>query len=330
MTVEPYDQLVLDAVRYRRYVGADLDGLRAWLRHRATEHDGDDDRAALERLEKQGSVVKVGERWFLSPRLEAQASGPAFPPTWQSEDSWILLALLHNDRLGGASTLGSLLRRADLLNHAMPTLGQLHGALNRLASAGLIRALSGTYEVTDRARGLFAKAERACSHESVLPWVCLGHLLQCPCCGAKLESVGWRINLTPAEWDAAYAHAHAQFQAALNPSIQLAPSGRRRTLPVRRPRSRRQRAPFRAVKLSPFARYGMIWSLSAMALVMLAVIVKPQVPTWLFVAIALSYLATGFGLLASGPVRYIVRRFRKKDARPVPLQGSLWDQELDG
>jgi hypothetical protein len=230
MTDQPYDHLVLEAVRYRRYVGADPEDLRAYLEHRAPRHSGDEDRAALERLEKQGLVVKIGERWFLPPALEAQASGPAFPPTWQSEDSWILLALLYNARRGGASTLASLLPTADVIDQAIPTLAQLHGALNRLASAGLVRALGATYEVTDRARDLLVKAEQACSRGMVKQRDCLRRLLQCPCCGVELESVSWRITLTPADWDAAYA----RYKAGPDPSRELTPSGRQLTPSGRR------------------------------------------------------------------------------------------------
>jgi hypothetical protein len=329
MTDETHDKLVLQAVHSLRHLGAGPEDIRAFVKRRSPQHGGEDDLAALGRLQKRGAVTRVGQLWFLAPGLEEQAFGPAFPPAWHSEDSWILLALLYENRKGGASTLDDLIGMAVTINHATPNLDELNGALNRLASAGLIEARGATYVVTDRARDLYAKVEGEFSAGMLEQWEGLHRLLTSPSRGVALEAVRWRIALTRAEWEAACA----RYWAGPDPSVQLAPSGRRRTLTRGRPRTLtrgRQRAPFRAVKLSRFARYGMIWTFSAMALVMLAVIAKPPVPNRLFVAIALSYLATGFGLLASGPVRYLVRRFRKKDARPGPLQGGLWDQELDG
>ncbi|MBV9468620.1 MAG: hypothetical protein JOZ57_05195, partial [Abitibacteriaceae bacterium] len=92
-----HDDLVLEALNYRRHVGADLDSIRAYLTFREPEkRTAKDDKAALERLVAAGQLMPVGQQWFLTPAAHRRARGAAIAPTWQEEDAWILLALWGN------------------------------------------------------------------------------------------------------------------------------------------------------------------------------------------------------------------------------------------
>jgi hypothetical protein len=96
-----YDEIVFEALAYQRNFGVRLGDIRAYAFSREAEkHTAKDDRAALRRLEEAGKVVQVGERWFLTPEGFKQVKGTArdglkpWDAEWQSEDAWILSALL--------------------------------------------------------------------------------------------------------------------------------------------------------------------------------------------------------------------------------------------
>ncbi len=201
-----FDDLVLDAVRYRRHVGATLEDIRDLLLRRDDEPHGPvDDRQALDRLEARGLIVRAGSRWFLTPALQKQTKGRAYPlPEWRQEDSWILLALLYNARRGRPTPLAELIATADFINHAIPTTDELHGALNRLATAHLVRSTARGFGTTERAAALMAKVEAACTRKVLDQWDCLRRLLECPCCGIALKTVRWRITVSDADVKEAY------------------------------------------------------------------------------------------------------------------------------
>jgi hypothetical protein len=76
--------------------------------------------------------------------------------------------------------------------------------------------------------------------------------------------------------------------------------------------------------------YGLIWGYSALALLGIGMVFHPPLPAMLGVAIVATYYATGVGLLASLPLRYLSSRLRTKMTRQAPIYGGLWDQQLDG
>src|SRR5215207_69929 len=90
-----HDELVFEALAYRRHTGASLGEIRSYVGVReATKSAAKDDLAVLNRLEEAGDLVKVGKRWYFTPQGEKRAKGRAYEPGWESADSWVLLAVL--------------------------------------------------------------------------------------------------------------------------------------------------------------------------------------------------------------------------------------------
>ena len=197
------DRLILEALAYRRHVGASLGDIRAYVGVREEKrHPLRDDLAVLRRLEEAGSLVKVGRKWFLTPQGRKEARGTALAATWCEEDAWILLALLYNRSQTG-SGLTDILATADFIDHAIPTREELHGALNRLLAGGLIEVDKNRFTATERARELFSKVEASAKKAVQDQRDALERLLDCPCCGVKLKEVRWRIDLDQATYTAA-------------------------------------------------------------------------------------------------------------------------------
>ncbi len=207
-----HDELVLQAMIYRRNVGADLDSIRAYVMVREdTQRTSKDDRESLTRLEKDGIVTQVGKQWFLTPEVYKQARGSALEPELKEEDAWILLSLLYNHKKG-QSRLEDIIATADGVNHAIPTLEEIHGALNRLESARLIKRQQNTFIVTDAALDLYSKVQASCKQYILDQLDCLRRLMYCPCCGIKLKAVRWRINIGASEYKNAVKSYSRRFQ----------------------------------------------------------------------------------------------------------------------
>jgi hypothetical protein len=192
MTLE---QLILEALAYRRHVGASLGDIRSYVGIREdTRHAASDDLAVLRRLEEAGSLVKVGKNWFLTPKGYKGASGSALEARWRGEDAWILLALIYNREKAG-SRLADIIGTADAINHAIPSREELHGALNRLLAGRLIESKRDRFTITDRAVELFSKVEASCKESMQDQLDGLARIMDCPCCGVKLKGVRWQIDL---------------------------------------------------------------------------------------------------------------------------------------
>jgi len=58
-------------------------------------------------------------------------------PEWTFNDGWILMSVFLTQGVNGAS-LDEVLGAADVMNHAIPTSGELSRALTRLASRGIL------------------------------------------------------------------------------------------------------------------------------------------------------------------------------------------------
>ena len=206
-----HDDLVFEAVHYRRQTGASAADIRSYLRLReATPHTQCDDGESLGRLAEAARVVKVGTSWFLTPAEYRQARGHSMPPSYQPEDAWILRALL-GEPTDDPLLLPEIIRRVDILNRVVPSAAELYGAFNRLETVGLIRAKGGGFVATPAATELFAKVERL-SRSLYDQMKALGRLLDCPCCGPPLKKMRWRVPLSDAEVEAAYATYRAQFE----------------------------------------------------------------------------------------------------------------------
>ena len=209
-----HDQLVFDTLAYRRNVGADLASIRSYIsfrekRKRTTKND----LAALRRLEKAGKTVRVGEKWFLTPQGLKLARGPSMRPKWLDEDSLILLTLLLCDRKVGGD-LEHIIGVVDYVDRSIPSLEQVHGALNRLVSAGLVKARRGRYLVTEKATRMFAKVKAVCKSGTRRQLHHLQRIMDCPCCGVELKKVRWRIIISEAERQEAYKQYINRFRKA--------------------------------------------------------------------------------------------------------------------
>lgn len=191
-----HDDLIFEALVYHRNVGASLSELHEHLEWRQSAPQTKEDYlSALRRLEAAERILQVGGKWFLTPDSYKQAKGKALEPEWQWEDSWILLALLISSPERKLCKLEDIIHAADYINRALPSLGELHGALNRLSAGRLLRTRKGRYSATERAYALLEKVDAS---GSTVLWGMLGRLrriMECPCCGVTLKSVRWRINL---------------------------------------------------------------------------------------------------------------------------------------
>jgi hypothetical protein len=196
-----HDELVFDALCYRRNLGANLDSIRSHLSHRENEkHSSKQDLEALARLAESGRIFQVDDLWFLSPEAYKNAKGSALAAEWKEEDAWILLTILYASKKG-ACKLEDVIALADGINKAVPTPGELHGALNRLAAGRLIKYQRNTYSVTESALALFAKVEAPCKKNLYDQLDGLRRLINCPCCGVPLKAVRWDLNIDQSYYD---------------------------------------------------------------------------------------------------------------------------------
>ena len=188
-----HDQLILEALAYRRNVGASLADIRSYLQLREeAKHTRKHDLAAVRRLEDDGSVVCVGEKWFFTPAGNKLAKGSSLPAEWETADAWLFLAALYN-RDSPEFELPNIIAAADFINHAIPTLEEIHGAVNRLLAARLLKMKAGAFSITDKARALFARVEGSCKQAVLDQLDGLRRIMDCPCCGVQLKTVRWRF-----------------------------------------------------------------------------------------------------------------------------------------
>jgi hypothetical protein len=208
-----HDELVLQAMIYRRNVGADLESIRAYVIVREdTQRTAKDYKESLARLEKDGLVIQVGKQWFLTPEAYKQARGTALVPELKDEDAWILLSLLYNHK-HGQSKLEDIIATADGINHAIPLHEEIFGALNRLDAVRLIKVQRDTFTVTEAALDLFSKVQTSCKKYILDQLDCLRRLMNCPCCGIHLKAVRWRINISVSEYKNAVKSYSERFQS---------------------------------------------------------------------------------------------------------------------
>jgi hypothetical protein len=195
-----HSDLVLEALAYYRNVGADPRAIRSYVAAREREKgDKRRDLGALSRLETRGEAVRVWDRWHLTAKAQQRPLGRALPAEWKDEDACVLIAIFYG-RASGGCKLGQIVAVADLINRAIPTPGEIHGALNRLHAAGLIRARRDLYQVTDKAVAMFSQLESHAPRRLPDQREALGRMLRCPCCGARLKNVRWSIPLDDEEY----------------------------------------------------------------------------------------------------------------------------------
>ena len=74
----------------------------------------------------------------------------------QAYDAWILLAILIKAQPGEFPSLDEIIGAADYINHAIPTSGELDGALFRLIESGWIEQEDLCFAPTERAESMYA------------------------------------------------------------------------------------------------------------------------------------------------------------------------------
>jgi hypothetical protein len=153
----------------------------------------------LHRLKDDGQLINVGKKWFFTTKGHALAKGSALNAAWQCEDSWILLAAPCPCEAAELK-LQHIVAAADFINHAIPTLEEIHGAISRLLAGRLIKAKRDAFCVTDKALELFAKVQASCKKRFHDQLDGLRRIMDCPCCGVKLKSVHWRFVLDAATY----------------------------------------------------------------------------------------------------------------------------------
>lgn len=118
-------------------------------------------------------------------------------------DSWILLSIVHACRGEQLADLSNIIDRANAIMHAMPTVEELDGALNRLIAAGFVDYQRGILSVTEKTFDVMAKVSKLTS--PVLRVVeDITKLFACPCFGPKLRSVRRRLTITKTDINKLY------------------------------------------------------------------------------------------------------------------------------
>ena len=193
--------LVRARLAYRRHTGASLGDIRSIVSlGLGAKGPLREDRAILSGLENEGTVYKVGKRWFLTPEGYKAAKGAALSPEWEPHDAWILLAVLYS-RGSAPAPLDKIIGVADFINHAIPTAEEMHSALNRLASGGLVRYGKDGATPTKRGIALYRKVAGVHQRYALDQLDGLGRIMQCPCCGVRLKQVRWGIPMGKQTYD---------------------------------------------------------------------------------------------------------------------------------
>ncbi len=203
-----HEDVVFSALAHWRNRGVDSKGIRAFVRSRETRAGNlAKDERAVGRLAKQQLAFRIGVRWYLTPTGYKQARGHAAPGAWERSDAWILLAVLMGTE---PCSLEQLIGAADYINHAIPTLEEIHGALNRGVAGKLVRVRRSEFEVTDAGRQLFAVVCESTRRAVGARRSGLARILECPHCGIALKAVRFRPYVDEADFDRAYSTYRAR------------------------------------------------------------------------------------------------------------------------
>jgi len=96
--------------------------------------------------------------------------------TFDSSDSWVMLALLMSESPDGAS-LRSIIATADYLNHAILKYEELAGSLAQLMRAGYVEKQAGRFRATTVIRAFYARTTKP--HRALWKdWQDVEHFLQ--------------------------------------------------------------------------------------------------------------------------------------------------------
>jgi len=212
------EEAVFKLLSYQRNVGATLDdvwGSVAWrFKNKPTRKSL---LKILRKLERDGELTTVGEKWFFTPVGYKRAKGEQQPAQWTDSDGLILLAALHSCRREG-NDLDALISTVDYFNHGVPTREELHGSINRLIAGRLLKIKGGKFFVTERATELLEKVEATGRRSPLRQLDRLERLLDCPCCGVQLKVVRWRYMLDAETYDETVKAYMKRFRGGAEPN----------------------------------------------------------------------------------------------------------------
>lgn len=188
---------VADALCYYRYRGASLTAIDSYAGIRSKDFNSTRRNEALTQLQSDGYAEKRGSLWFLQPDAFKSARGDSYAPEFEDMDFAIAFAVLGS---GDKCDLKKLIGTFDFVVRALPSFDELYGGLNRLAAARLIKRRRAYYEPTQLANDLFATAKNKSKNSMYDQLQAFTRLVLCPCCGAALKRVTWRVPLAEKEF----------------------------------------------------------------------------------------------------------------------------------
>ncbi|MEP3478460.1 MAG: hypothetical protein ABJZ55_04375 [Fuerstiella sp.] len=191
---------VADAVNYYRYRGASLSSIDSYAGGRCNGFHAGKRNAALSGLSSAGFAEKRGTLWYLQPDAFKSARGPACSPSFQDMDFAVAFAVLGT---GDDCDLRTLIGTFDFVIRTLPSFDELYGGLNRLVAARLVKTKRGHFRSTELSSHLFLTAKRSAKKSIYDQLQAFTRLVLCPCCGATLKRVTWRVQLAEEEFSIA-------------------------------------------------------------------------------------------------------------------------------
>lgn len=184
---------VSDAVSYYRYRGASLSSIDSYAGVRCSGLNAEKRNESLSHLHNSGVAEKRGTLWFLQPESFKVARGSAYSPDFQDMDFAIAFAVLGS---GDDCDLRKLIGTFDFVVRTLPSFDELYGGINRLVAARLVKTKRHYFHATELASHLFLTAKQTAKNSMYDQLHAFTRLVLCPCCGAKLKRVTWRVQIT--------------------------------------------------------------------------------------------------------------------------------------
>jgi hypothetical protein len=101
------------------------------------------------------------------------------------------------------------IRTQDFVVRTPPSFDELYGGINRLVAARLVKTKRGYFHATELASHLFLTAKQTAKKSMYDQLQAFTRLVLCPCCGAKLKRVTWRVQITEEQFSSAMRNYRA-------------------------------------------------------------------------------------------------------------------------
>jgi hypothetical protein len=121
-------------------------------------------------------------------------------------DSWIYLSIAYNQKTSGVS-LDELIGTADGINHAIPTIEEIEGAINRFLMYGILEINNNLFFLTDLISSEYEIIKKQ-TNSCLKQWELFNKFFQ----NIKLKQKPFiRYELKPDDFKRAYETYHKQF-----------------------------------------------------------------------------------------------------------------------